>query len=259
MLCPKFTNGTYTQFKVAIFKLYPRADGECKWTISDLDHLTGEWSRISFCNKEELGNYHRKFLVISGFLKSKNRMSENEVKRAFVRGFPMDFWNRVLARLQIKKPDTHPDDPWDVEDVYSATEFILHGSTPIYSSTTSAAPPTTTPVPDNVIKKEELFSILKQFSQTIARQSKRKLPPKVLVQDWKRDYVFMMAKITLCANAKLLILISRMGFANVMQITDLLFLMALQFYGLYAVTTWLNASRTGIPTILDVQKLQSTS
>src|SRR5215510_13828727 len=169
MLCPKFTNGTYTQFKVAIFKLYPGADGECKWTISDLDHLTGEWSRVGFCNKEELGNYHRKFLVISGFLKSKNRMSENEVKRAFVRGFPMDFWNCILACLQIKKPDSHPDNPWDVEDVYSATEFILHGSTPIYSSTTSAAPPTTTPVPDNVVKKEELFSILEQFSQTIAK------------------------------------------------------------------------------------------
>src|SRR5262245_11085403 len=165
----EFTNGTYTQFKVAIFKLYPGADGECKWTISDLDHLTGEWSRVSFCNKEELGNYHCKFLVISGFLKSKNRMSKNEVKRAFVRGFPMDFWNRVLARLQIKKPDSHPDDPWDVEDVYSATEFILHGSTPIYSSTTSAAPPTTTPVPDNIVKKEELFSILEQFSQTITK------------------------------------------------------------------------------------------
>src|SRR5262245_8745219 len=170
----EFTNGTYTQFKVAIFKLYPGADGECKWNISDLDHLTGEWSRIGFRNKEELGNYHCKFLVISGFLKSKNRMSENEVKRAFVRGFPMDFWNRVLARLQIKKPDSHPDDPWHVEDVYSATEFILHGSTPIYSSTTSATPLTTTPVPNNVVKKEELFSILEQFSQTIAKAIKVK-------------------------------------------------------------------------------------
>ena len=166
---PEYTTGTYAQFKATIFKLYPGADGERKWTISDLDHLTGEWSRVGFRNKEELGNYHRKFLVISGFLKSKNRMSDNEVKRAFVRGFPMDFWNRVLARLQIKKPDSHPDDPWDVEDVYAATEFILHGTTPVYSSTTSAAPPQPTPVPDNIVKKEELFSILEQFSQTIAK------------------------------------------------------------------------------------------
>ena len=127
---PEFTAGNYNQFKAAIFKLYPGADGKSKWTISNLDHLTGEWSRVGFHNKEELGNYHRKFLVISGFLKSKNRMSEKEVKRAFVHRFPMDFWNHVLAHLQIKKPDSHPDDPWDVEDVYSATEFILHGSTP---------------------------------------------------------------------------------------------------------------------------------
>jgi len=173
---PEYATGTYAQFKAAIFKLYPGADGERKWTIADLDHLTGEWSRVGFRNKEELGNYHRKFLVISGFLKSKNRMSKNEVKRAFVRGFPMDFWNRVLSRLQIKKPDSHPDDPWDVEDVYSATEFILHGTTPTYSSTTSSTPPQPTPVPDNIVKKEELFSILEQFSQTIAKAIEAKSP-----------------------------------------------------------------------------------
>src|SRR5262245_18537517 len=106
-------------------------------------------------------------------------------------------------------------------------------------------------------KNYSLFS--NNFLRLLPRQSKRKLPPKALVQDRKRDYVFMMAKIILRANAKLLILISRLGFANATQITDLLFLMALQFYDLYAVTTWLNASRTGIPTILDAQKLQSTS
>src|SRR5262245_31668327 len=102
-----------------------------------------------------------------------------------------------------------------------------------------------------------LFS--NNFLRLLPRQSKRKLPPKALVQDRKRDHVSMMAKITPRANAKLSTLTSRMGFANAMQITGLLFLVALQFYGLYGVTTWLNASLTGIPTILDVQKLQSIS
>ena len=174
----EYDTGTYAQFKSAVLKLYPGADGERKWTIADLDALTGEWSRMGFRNKEEFGDYHCRFLIIVGFLKSKNRMSDNEIKRAFVRGFPMNFWNKVLARLQIKKPDVHPDDPWDVEDVYAATEFVLHGTTSAFSapSTTTNAPQATANEGDS-IKKEDLFKLFEQFSQTITKALERKAPP----------------------------------------------------------------------------------
>ena len=171
----EFTTGTYQQFKDAVLKLYPGADGERKWTIADLDMLTGEWSRMGFRNKEEFGDYHRRFLSIVGFLKSKGRMSDNEIKRAFVRGFPMSFWNKVLARLQIKKPDVHPDDPWDVDDVYSATEFVLHGTISSFSATANKTPPESAKDTDN-IKKEDLFKLFEQFSQTIAKAIESKAP-----------------------------------------------------------------------------------
>ena len=170
-----YSTGSYNDFKNAVLKLYPGADGERKWTMSDLDSLTGEWSRVGFRNKEEFGDYHRKFLNIVGFLKSKNRMSDNEIKRAFVRGFPMTFWNKVLSRLQIKKPDVHPDDPWDVDDVYAASEFVLHGTSSTFSSASTTSSASQSNESDS-IKKEDLFKLFEQFSQTIAKAMESKAP-----------------------------------------------------------------------------------
>jgi hypothetical protein len=100
-LLPEYTNAAtdYATFRTVIYKLYPGADEECKWTISDLDFLPGVRTRVGIRNKEDLGYYHRKFLAITGFLVSKRRMSDNEVKRAFVRGFPVVL---CLARLQAR-------------------------------------------------------------------------------------------------------------------------------------------------------------
>ena len=169
---PQYTGpDNYNAFKDAVLKLYPGANGDRQWTLSDLDELTGTYSRTGFRDKEELGIYHRKFLTITGFLKSKSRMSENEIKRAFVRGYPTNFWKKVLTRLHVKKPDTHPDDPWEVQDVFDATEFILHDTSSFSASDTTSAQPA-----DTVVKREELMTILEQFSQTIVKALEARTP-----------------------------------------------------------------------------------
>jgi hypothetical protein len=158
---------TYDELKNAILKLYPGADGERIWTFEDLDNLTGQWARIGIRHKEDLGDYHRKFLAITAFLKSKRRLSDNEIKRAFVRGFRNELWSLVLSRLRIKTPDHHPDDPWDVSDVFDATIFVLHGTSSFSPMTPANIQPP--PPPDTGIKKEEFLTILQQFSQTIVK------------------------------------------------------------------------------------------
>ncbi|KZT02111.1 uncharacterized protein LAESUDRAFT_763047 [Laetiporus sulphureus 93-53] len=94
---------TYVDLRQAIQELYPGADTERKWeTIM------------------ELGNYHREFLAITSFFIGKNRISESKRNRAFVRGFSLESWSRILQRLQLKQPDHYPDDPYWVDDVYEA-------------------------------------------------------------------------------------------------------------------------------------------
>ena len=70
-LLPEYNSqdpNTYELWKRAIIALYPGAKQECKWSIADMDKLVGERSRIRIYSIEDLGAYHRAFLLITTFL-----------------------------------------------------------------------------------------------------------------------------------------------------------------------------------------------
>jgi len=146
----------FADFRTAIYRFYPGADEERRFSIADMESLSAEWLRIGIRTQQELGDYHRKFHTISGFLLSKSRISDIEARRSFARGFPSDLWNRIIAHLQIKLPDQHPDDTYSVQDVYDAAKFILYGTqsfvapsitlSTLANTTQQPAAPTTTKI-----------------------------------------------------------------------------------------------------------------
>ena len=93
-----------------------------------MDKLVGETLRVGILSLVDLGKYHREFMVITMFLIAKNRILPAEQSRAFVRGFPLELWNRVAHRLQLKLPYHFPDDPYTLEEIHDATCFVLHGT-----------------------------------------------------------------------------------------------------------------------------------
>ena len=68
-----FTNNakTFKEFCDKVYRVYPRSEEECKWSVSDMDKLVGETSRIGILSLSELGDYHQRFLAITVFLLSK--------------------------------------------------------------------------------------------------------------------------------------------------------------------------------------------
>ncbi len=121
---------TYDEFKADIFRLYPGASDDRTYTMQDLDAAVGEHAQVGIFTASDLGEYHRQFLLITCYLISKNRMSTAEQSRAFLRGFWPDLAHCVMQRLQLKKPDHMPDDPYDLVDIYDATNFVLMGTSP---------------------------------------------------------------------------------------------------------------------------------
>ena len=120
---------TYDEFKVAIFRIYPGASEDRTYTTQDLDALVGERVRVGIYTPNELGDYFRQYLLITRYLISKNRMAVTEQSRTFLRGFRQDLSQRVMRRLELKKPDHMPQDPYDLDDIYDAANFVLMGST----------------------------------------------------------------------------------------------------------------------------------
>jgi hypothetical protein len=77
----------YTNFVSAIIALYPGADDDHKYTIANMESLVSQQLQIAIQFVDDLAEYYRPFLTISWYFLSKNRISEGECNRAFVRGF----------------------------------------------------------------------------------------------------------------------------------------------------------------------------
>ena len=157
---------TYAEFCQAIYALYPGSEEERKWSVADMDKLVGERSRLGVLSLGDLGEYHRQFLAITTFLIGKMRLSAAEQSRAFARGFQVELWARISQRLQLKLPDHFPDDPYPLDAILEAAQYVLHGttSTLLIASTNS----TTNPVKAE-IKTEDLAAILERVTETFVK------------------------------------------------------------------------------------------
>jgi hypothetical protein len=96
----------------------------------DIDMLIGKRLCIGILTASDLAQYFRTYYTITEFLKSKGRMSDLDQSRMFIQGFQPELWATIKNRLAIKFPDHYPDDPYPLSDIYEATKFVLHGSTP---------------------------------------------------------------------------------------------------------------------------------
>jgi hypothetical protein len=136
-----------------------------------MDKLIGERSRIGIISLSDLGEYYRQFLAITTYLRSKNRLSEAEQSRAFVRGFPPTLWSVISQRLQLKLPDHFPDDPYPLDSIHEAARFALHG-TPASATTsvmsTQVVPTSQTSAPVEV-KMEEFTTILERITESFVK------------------------------------------------------------------------------------------
>ncbi|KAJ7925343.1 hypothetical protein B0H13DRAFT_1863187 [Mycena leptocephala] len=166
-------NKTYDEFKRAVLNLYPGTDADRKYSLADLDALIGEYGRIGIHSKADFSEFYRQFLVISKYLVDKQRLSEGERCRAFRRAIQSQpFWDRVDRRLQIKKPDVHPQDPYSVQDIHDAVDFVL--------ADTSAVPTSAAASPKSEVKQESvLLEVVQELLKFVTTQSHAPSPANV--------------------------------------------------------------------------------
>ncbi len=74
----------YQEFWDKIYKLYPGSSGDQTYTMQDLDLLLGHYARVGILTSADLGEYHRKFLLIMRYLISKGHLSTLEQRRFFL-------------------------------------------------------------------------------------------------------------------------------------------------------------------------------
>src|SRR5258705_1057281 len=136
---------TYEDFKKAVYKFYPGSEETKKRTIADLMHVVNERKSIGLISLGDLADYFRQFIVISTFLREKDRILKGGETRRFMEGFPAHMAERVKQRLQVLHLHHDQDEEHALADVEQAAEYMLHGTTNEPQATTTYQ--TTVPPP----------------------------------------------------------------------------------------------------------------
>ncbi|KAG6873356.1 hypothetical protein C0992_008833 [Termitomyces sp. T32_za158] len=127
---------------------------------------------------------------IARWLLQNGKLYRNEERCLFQQGIPTSLWTKIACRLEIAKPDHHPLEPYDVEDVLEAGKWVLKGtdtsitvcvapaSRPVGNGTPGILPLPTTSIatlltlnaPSNYVKQEDLDkAILTALSSAMTR------------------------------------------------------------------------------------------
>ncbi|KAG5722487.1 hypothetical protein E4T56_gene2882 [Termitomyces sp. T112] len=88
-------------------------------------------------------DYYRDFQCIARWLLTNSKLYRNEEHRLFQQGIPMSLWSKLIRRLKITLPNHHPEDPYNVDQVFEGAKWILKGmdtSTTKTSNGTSGIP-----------------------------------------------------------------------------------------------------------------------
>ncbi|KAJ7138095.1 hypothetical protein C8R44DRAFT_606765, partial [Mycena epipterygia] len=164
---PEFTDpaASFEQFTAAIFRLYPEADPDRRYSIADLNALVTELSHVQSLNHPRFLEFYRRFFTISTFLRAKDRLSVFEQSRYFCHAIPPNIWSLVHHRLRIKSPDVHPDDPYLLTDLRDAVDFVLIASTSSSSTPALPTPELPTSVPASLSADSSIAALLNAVKQ----------------------------------------------------------------------------------------------
>ncbi|KAG2065981.1 hypothetical protein BDR04DRAFT_1031352 [Suillus decipiens] len=115
----------WKKFVAVVKLLYPGCKGDRRFIHTDLENLCTEQVHVPMTLQEELGQYYCKFFKISKHLIMKKKLADLECDHLFLDGFHATAKTAIMQQLEIKLTDHHPDDPYDITEVYNAAVFLL--------------------------------------------------------------------------------------------------------------------------------------
>ncbi|KIY45824.1 hypothetical protein FISHEDRAFT_48467, partial [Fistulina hepatica ATCC 64428] len=129
-------------YKKVIEKLYVGDTESRQWMVNNLSHLCGEATRNPFQTLHDFRAFKRLFTVLFNYLLGQTKISDTEASRMLFATLDARIINAVASRLAIVKSDHFPSDPYPLEDLQNAIEWVLTGTATNLALIAPAAAPT---------------------------------------------------------------------------------------------------------------------
>ncbi|KAG5348720.1 hypothetical protein C0989_008658 [Termitomyces sp. Mn162] len=115
---------TYQEWKAAVLRLYPGADTSACYNLGDLEQLVNQTFNSSLVTLKKFLDYYRDFQCIARWLLANGKLYHNEEHGLFQQGIPMSLWSKIICRLKSTLLDHHPEDPYNVDQVFEGTKWV---------------------------------------------------------------------------------------------------------------------------------------
>src|SRR5258705_566245 len=119
-------------------------------------HVVDQRKSIGLSTLGDLADYYTQFIVISTYLRGKDRISKDGETRRFMEGFPAHMAERVKQRLQVLHPHHNQDEEHALADVEQGAEYVLQGRTSAPQAANPSA--TTAPLPTTIETDVEVWA-----------------------------------------------------------------------------------------------------
>jgi hypothetical protein len=119
------TATTLEELRVALLPCYPSLDPNRRYTTDDLRRVVEQGQAYVDMDRDDLGVYHRRFRVVSGYLVEKKRLSDLDRSAQYLLGFPQPVRAAIRQRLAIMKPRVQPQDGYEFDDIQEAALFVV--------------------------------------------------------------------------------------------------------------------------------------
>ncbi|KAG5332030.1 hypothetical protein C0989_007409 [Termitomyces sp. Mn162] len=116
------------EWKSAVLRLYPGTDASACYNLGDLEWLVNQTFNSGLVTLGRFSDYYRDFQCIARWLLTNGKLYCNEEHRLFQQGIPTSLWSKIICHLKITLSDHHPEDPYDVDQVFKGAKWVLEGT-----------------------------------------------------------------------------------------------------------------------------------
>jgi len=120
-----YATPNWTQLKATILKFYDAERNEQRYTERDLISFIRISRDETIASVNKFRVYQRNFYRIAGWLHSKGKLTDVQVKQYFWRGLPKKLRHGLEARLLMTHPTHDMTKPFDISQIVTAVEQIF--------------------------------------------------------------------------------------------------------------------------------------
>ncbi|KAG5349797.1 hypothetical protein C0989_001830 [Termitomyces sp. Mn162] len=144
---PLHNDTTVPKWDESYLRELPQYFKELEYLFADCGITDNTQKKDGLATLGRFSDYYRDFQCIARWLLTNSKLYHNEECCLFQQGIPTSLWSKIICCLEITLPDHHPEDPYDIDQVFEGAKWVLKGTDTSMTKTSNGTSGISLPLP----------------------------------------------------------------------------------------------------------------